>query len=401
MERIFYILLTIGGAAVVVQLFVVLKARWYLKVTFPKHLRPHFEMKAKTSFKVKKPVIVFVPCKGILVDFKSNLEMMQSQGYPHYSLVYITESVDEPAAIFLSEFAAKHSHFYHVVAGKTVHCCQKNHNLLCGIDFANTHQLAREIYVFADNDMYPESDWLENMILPLADQKVFAVSGFRRLFPKQNRFADYQHSLFNAFMGMPITDNRYAGMWGGSMAISRQAFEKYHVSQKWSTAMVDDTSLTWIIRKHNLVRIFSPDCMVNSHETYDTCKGVFDWFIRQTQYGANYLRKYVGFGVLIHTLMVLVVWMLPVNVILAFSHIVSWNFVGYHMFHFTLSFVSITLLMDFNKAHSAYLKWIFYIPCFLLLGVYCGWRGYISKRMIWANVVYHINRNGEVLNIER
>jgi len=401
METILFILLSIGGAAIVFQLFVVLKAIWYLKITFPKQLRPHFKRKAETFFKEKPPVLVFVPCKGNPEDFESNVEMMLSLDYPHYSLVYITESAEEPAALFLSELALKHPRLYHIVAGKTSRCCQKNHNLLEGINFVNNHNIAGEIYVFADGDMYPQSDWLKNMIMPLADQRVFAVSGFRRLYPKQKRFAEYQHAVFNAFLGMAITDNRYSGMWGGSMAISRQSFEKYCVYQKWATAMVDDTSLTWIIKKHNLVRIFSPDCIVSSNEAYDSCKKVFDWFIRQTQYGANYLRKYAGFGVLINTMTTLVIWTLPVSIFLAFFQTVSWHFAGYHIFYFVLSIVIIRFLMSFNKVSFDCLRWLFYSPCFFLFGVYCGWRGYVSKRMIWANVVYHINRNGEVLLVER
>ncbi|MDR4506879.1 MAG: glycosyltransferase family 2 protein [Candidatus Brocadiaceae bacterium] len=401
MELLFSVFLAVGGGAIALHLFIIGKALWYLKVTFPRQLRPYFKGKEETIFKEKPPVLVFIPCKGITEDFENNIEMMLRQKYIRYEIIYVTESMNDPAARVLSGHALKHSNLHHIIAGETTSCCQKNHNLLKGIDYASRNQLPGEIYVFADGDMCPDTHWLENMILPLADHEVFAVSGFRRLLPKQKSFAGLQHAVFNAFLGMAIIDNRYAGMWGGSMALSRQMFEKYQVYQKWSTAMVDDTSLTWIIKKHNLVRIFSPDCIVYSREAYDTRKRVIDWFIRQTQYGANYLRRYVGFGILVNTMIAFVVWSLPVSVFLAFFQIVSWDVVGYHVCLFVLSIISFTLLMDFNRFNCTFLKWILYVPFFLLFGVYCGWTGFLSKRVIWANIVYHVNRNGEVLKVER
>lgn len=112
--------------------------------------------------------------------------------------------------------------------------------------------------------------------LPLADSSIFAVTGFRSLIPGSNRFSEHLHAAYSAMQAMAMTEKAYAAMWGGSMALRRSAFERYAVYDKWSTAMVDGMSLTWIIRKHHLQRIFSPDCVVGSRETYMVR---FRWFL--------------------------------------------------------------------------------------------------------------------------
>ena len=106
-------------------------------------------------------------------------------------------------------------------------------------------------------DIRPSRDWLRNITLPLADKGVFAVSGFRSLLPRGKRFAEHLHTSFNAIQCMAMTEKRYAGMWGGSMALQRSNFEKYAVGEKWSTAMVDDLSLTAVIKQNRLKRVFS------------------------------------------------------------------------------------------------------------------------------------------------
>jgi len=143
---------------------------------------------------------------------------MLRQDYPTYDLICITKSEKDPAMPLLAAIALTEDRLHRVVAGHATRCCQKNHNLLRGLDCAERMNLAGDICVFADMDICPAHDWLRNITFPLADRGVFAVSGFRSLIPGSNRFSEHLHAAFSALQAMAMTEKSYAAMWGGSGA---------------------------------------------------------------------------------------------------------------------------------------------------------------------------------------
>ena len=394
----FIVLIGVGG---LIQLLSILRGLYYLRVKFPQKIRPSFQDRLEALETPVPPVLVFVPCKGVSRELKENINAMLRQDYSDYKFFFITESESDPAASLLASIASKNERAHHLIAGQAIHCCQKNHNLLKGIDYVHQKNIKGEIYVFADMDICPTGDWLTNITLPLADKSVFAVSGYRSLVPRSNKFSEHLHAAFNALQCLAMTENRYSGMWGGSMALHRNAFEKYAVYEKWSTAMVDDMSLTSIIKKYNLKRIFSPDCLVNFRETYPQLSRVLAWIIRQTQFAAVYLRPYTTFGLCLNMILLLGILMAPAALVLALLGTASWAYAIYHILIYILNATSISLLSSFQKQKKYELRWLFYAPCFLILGTYCGWIAFFSKRLVWADIVYHFNRRGDVLMVER
>ena len=395
-----YILLL--GAAMSVHVLFVLRGLIYLRVVFPRIMKPGF-VKQRHAGGIQSPSVqVFVPCKGLTPELKDNIEALLSQDYPDFTLFVITESKSDPAAPLLASMAAADHRLNHVVAGYATRCCQKNHNLLKGIDYAKGQQPdGGAIYVFADMDIRPSCDWLKNITLPLADKGVFAVSGFRSLLPRGKRFAEHLHTSFNALQCLAMTEKRYAGMWGGSMALQRSNFEKYAVGEKWSTAMVDDLSLTAVIKKNRLKRVFSPDCLVYSRDAFRQLPQVLVWFTRQALYAAVYLRLYLTLGLCLNSIMLVGIFMLPIALIMSLSGLTPGWFAAFHVC-FLVTFVSsIWLLSSFRKQRGFEMRWLIFAPLFLLFGTYCGWRGFFSKRMVWAGIVYHVDYHGIVLAMER
>jgi cellulose synthase/poly-beta-1,6-N-acetylglucosamine synthase-like glycosyltransferase len=389
------------GAAALTHFATVLRALYYLRVKFPWQLRPGFIAKRQAADRPVPRVTVFVPCKSRSVDLEANILAMLGQKHPSYNVIYITESWEDSASDLLAKTASENRHCHHVVAGLTRRCCQKNHNLLEGIRFACREKIAGDVYVFADMDIHPGREWIRNITLPLYDRRIFAVSGFRSLVPGGNGFAEHLHAAFNSLQGLAMTENRYAGMWGGSMALKRETFEAYQVGEKWSNAMVDDLSLTAIIKKHRLKRVYSPDCLVDSKETYRHLGRVLDWVVRQIQYAAAYLRPYTAFGLGLNTILSAGILMTPVSLALAGLRWTPWSLAAFQVLFLWVVTASITLLSSFRKQPGIEFRWLLYAPLFLILGTYCGWIGFLSKRLVWANVVYCINRSGEVISIER
>ena len=158
---------------------------------------------------------------------------------------------------------------------------------------------------------------------------------------------------------------------------------------------------TSIIKKHNLKRVFSPDCLVNSKETYRRTNQVLDWFIRQTQYAAVYLRPYTSFGIFLNNILLLGTLMLPVALATTLLGATSRAFLVYHLLLYIITATGISLLSGFRKQKKIELRWLLYAPCFLLFGTYCGWIGFFCRRLVWASIVYRVNRHGEVLMVQR
>jgi ceramide glucosyltransferase len=394
-------LITLSITAAVLELLCIARGLWYIKASFPKRRRPGFRRYHERTGAPVPKVSLFVPCKGMSPDFEGNIRAMLRQDYPDYELICITESERDPAAPLLAGMARTEARLHHVVAGQATRCCQKNHNLLKGIDHAVRAHLKGEIYVFADMDIRPDHDWLSHITLPLADERVFAVSGFRSLIPGSDRFAEHLHAAFSALQAMAMTETAYAAMWGGSMALRRRDFETYRVPDKWSTAMVDDMSLTWIIRKHHLTRVFSPDCLVTSRETYPELRRVMKWIVRQTQYAAIYLRAFTAFGLCLNSTLAVSMILCPVLLVFTGLGTVSHWVAVLSLAIYILTATGISLLGVFVRQKGIACRWFLYAPCFLLIGCLCGWVGFFSRRLCWADILYQFNRSGEVLSVEQ
>ena len=396
----FWTLILLVVAAVLVQVIFILRGVYYIKVKYPQTLRPLYALRSKASDVPFPTVLLFVPCKGRSEDLRKNLNAMLAQDYADYKMFCITESADDAAVPVIESIASKNKRLHHVVAGEAKRCCQKNHNLLSGIDYAKRKEISGEIYAFADTDIKPAGDWLRKMILPLADESVFAVSGFRSLTPERGTFPEHLHAVFSAFQALAMTENKTGAMWGGSMAFRRETLEENGVYDKWSKAIVDDMSLTWIISKHKLKRVFSSDCIVTSRRTYSELCRVMTWLIRQTQFSAVYLRSYTAFALSLNSILAICMLMFPVTLILAFLQVLSPEAALFHFLLYLSASGSISLLACFVTQSALKFQWFLYAPLIVILGTSCSWIGFFKRRLNWADITYRFNRHGEVTAVK-
>ena len=396
----FWTFILLVAAAVFVQVIFIIRGLYYIKVKYPQRLRPLYQLRSKTRHMPSPTVLLFVPCKGRSKDLRENINAMLAQDYTDYKMFCITESADDTAVPVIKSIASKNKRLRHVVAGKAKRCCQKNHNLLAGIDYARRKGIFGDIYAFADTDIKPAEDWLRKMTLPLADESVFAVSGFRSLIPKRGGFSDHLHAVFSAFQALAMTENRTATVWGGSMALRRKALAENRVHDTWSTAIVDDMSLTRIIRKQKLKRVFSSDCIVTSRRTYSELCRVMTWLIRQTQFSAVYLRSYTAFALSLNSILALCMLLFPVTLILAFLNVLSTEAALLHFLLFLSAAGSISLLACFVTRRGLMFRWFLYAPLIVILGTSCSWIGFFRRRLSWAHITYLFDRHGEVTEVK-
>ena len=209
--------------------------------------------------------------------------------FAHYETIFVTESIEDPAVPVIRELIKNKNNARFVVAGLSSDCAQKNYNLLAGI--AATHDT--DMYVFADSDVRPHRQWLRELILPFGNPAIAVTTGFRWLNPTKGNPAEWMHAYANIFIYIVFSCAFFVGgvgLWGGSMAIRRKDFERLAVAKTWSAAVVDDLSLSRIIRKNRLKGIMVPTCMAHSDELLPTVTSGVLWFRRQIMFLRTYFK---------------------------------------------------------------------------------------------------------------
>ena len=231
------------------------------------------------------PTVLIVPCKGLDINFENNITSLFNQDFDNFLLYFVVDDQSDPAYEKLqklkekltSESKAKEIEIF--IAGHAANQGQKVHNLLycCNKVPENIQVLA-----FADSDICVKSDWLKRLVYRLKDPKCGATTGYRWFVPEKNNLATLTLVSMNAQI-VQLLSPSFSGLnqaWGGSMAIKVEVFKKAGVDQIWKTAISDDLSLTYAIKKIGLKIIYIPACLVSSYEK-TTWLSLFEFIRRQ------------------------------------------------------------------------------------------------------------------------
>ncbi|MBD3321643.1 MAG: glycosyltransferase, partial [Chitinivibrionales bacterium] len=226
------IMLIIAAAIGVAVITVELAVAFYQRFWYDHSLRPSFD----TTYTPTCAMII--PCKGYDDGLRASIDAYLSLDYSEYTIFFSVESEHDAAVPVIREAIAGKSNARLLVAGLSNQCAQKNWNIIKAVEIAGTP----DVYVFADSDIVPQKDWLRQLVLPLSRSDIAVASGFRWIHLSKARFGQYNHMFFNNFLyvlfcSASIIGN--VGLWGGSMAMRREDFEKLDVAKRWSETAVD------------------------------------------------------------------------------------------------------------------------------------------------------------------
>ncbi len=184
---------------------------------------------------------VFVPCRGPEPDLEANLAPLLNQDYPDYELIFIVDS-ESDSAFPVIERLSSDRRVKVVVAGPAANESQKVHNLRTAVRSASENS---EVFVFADSDIRPKSDWLASLAAPLADESVGAATGYRWFISERFSIASELRSAWNASIASALGANRRTNFcWGGSTAVRRSTFEALDMETRWRGTLSDDFAMT-------------------------------------------------------------------------------------------------------------------------------------------------------------
>ncbi len=351
-------------------------------------------------------VALFVPCKGTDVDSEGNLRALFEQDHENYELVFIVESVEDQAheliVRLISEYPARQAKL--IVAGMATTSGQKVHNLLVA-----TEKLSPDVIklAFADADVRPAPNWLRSLIQRVAPFS--ASSGYRWFVPKRPSLANLLLASIDGAIVPMMFPGIHKKIWGGSWAITREAFESTHMRDAWRGTLSDDLVASKVLARAKQPIALETACILPSPVDMDM-RGMLSWVRRQLIIGRFYSPRLWTIVLVGHCLGQALFWGSVVATVYGLSLRANWTWQP-------ASVVGLLYALNVCRAWTRHRASRFYLPhhqrelaasrrfdiwCSPLAGlVLCGAiiASAIGRRIAWKDNVYEIYYGGQIRKI--
>jgi hypothetical protein len=200
---------------------------------------------------------VIIAIKGTGPLTEKFLDVLLHQDHPAYRLIFCFESEDDPAAVLLrkkfslSTEVHRHvpdqknsspglSEILLVCAGQSRDCCQKVHNQRAAMDAIEPED---RYIAFSDADMLCKETWLSYLLAPIELDQYDLTSGYRWFVPETPGFITHLATVINASVATLGGREIYNMLWGGSMALRRDVYDKMDVPELFRGSLNDDLHL--------------------------------------------------------------------------------------------------------------------------------------------------------------
>jgi len=219
------------------------------------------------TFREYQPFVsVVAPSRGLEPGLDHNLRSLLEQKYRSYEVIFVLdEDTDRAIGLINAETSRSNNPavvFKTVIAGPAVNAGQKVHNLRVAVNEIDPRS---EVIVFVDTDARPHAEWLRDLVAPLMDENIGAVTGYRWFVPLRGGFASRLRSVWNASIASALgSDTAKNFCWGGSTAIRRSTFEELNIRDRWLGTVSDDFLVTRVLKAAKLAIYFAPQCLVPS-----------------------------------------------------------------------------------------------------------------------------------------
>ena len=148
-------------------------------------------------------VSVIAPGRGLEHGLAENVRSLLMQDYPAYEVLFVFDREDDPAANVVNNGFSQIGRT--IIAGPATDSGQKVHNLRVAVTRIDPKS---EILVFVDTDARPASDWLRNLVAPLADETLGAATGYRWFIPEKGGIASRLRGVWNASVASALGSDR-------------------------------------------------------------------------------------------------------------------------------------------------------------------------------------------------
>ncbi len=226
---------------------------------------------------------LFVPTRGDPAGLEPNLRALLSQTYPGLQVVLVVDSRSEPLFGLCERLSAEAAPGRAIAVATedfpgTATASGKCAAHLRGLREARPES---EIFVFADDDIRPDPEWLGRLVAPLADEQVGVATAYRWYLSSGGGPASHIRSAWN-LVGLQIMfSEKWNFAWGGGMAMRRRDFDKWEIAKGWERAISDDYVVTISAKRENRPIRFAAAALAPAVEPV-TFREMLAWCRRQT-----------------------------------------------------------------------------------------------------------------------
>jgi ceramide glucosyltransferase len=233
-------------------------------------------------------VALISPCKDLDPDFEANMRMLLKQDYPNFEIVFVTLDQHDDSYPVLEKMVAESPVPARLLLGGFSKIrCQKLDNIIAAMDALDD---SIDIYAFVDSDARVSTDWLRNLVAPLAQEHIGATTSYRWYRPEPGRPITYALALWTGYQYSNFYINRYVSTWGGTMAITRKRFEELNIRSEWDHALSDDCVLNECVRRAGYRVEFVTASMTSLSSEY-SIKDILIFAVRQCVIGKHTLKE--------------------------------------------------------------------------------------------------------------
>jgi cellulose synthase/poly-beta-1,6-N-acetylglucosamine synthase-like glycosyltransferase len=260
-----------------------------------------------------------------------------------------------------------------------------------------------EVVAMIDADAMPHKTWLRELIAPLLNKKIGAVTGQRWYFPPRANMGDLIRYIWNIPAVLQMIFFRIP--WGGSLAIRIDVLQKCKVLDYYEKTLVQDVPLFNILKSHGYTIEFVPSVLMINRESV-TLSSLVPWIQRQLLWAILYHSSW--WKIVMHGILVTIVPLLLLTLI-ATSTLLNETFIAVLASLTLIGYVGITLcqllLLEYLvrriiKKRNEFTKWltllklIAFIPAMILTQLFYPKAllfALFSRNIEWRGINYRIN----------
>lgn len=347
--------------------------------------------------------VVCLNLRGLDPFLKTALPALLNQDYPNYDVIIVVDHPDDPVYA-LAEEVIKASDKNNVKIGVL-----KNRKETCSLVNSSLIQTIQknlndyEVVAMIDADAMPHKTWLRELIAPLLNKKIGAVTGQRWYFPPRANMGDLIRYIWNIPAVLQMIFFRIP--WGGSLAIRIDVLQKCKVLDYYEKALVQDVPLFNILKSHGHTIEFVPSVLMINRESV-TLSSLVPWIQRQLLWAILYHSSW--WKIVMHGILVTIVPLLLLTLI-ATSTLLNETFIAVLASLTLIGYVGITLcqllLLEYLvrriiKKRNEFTKWltplkiIAFIPAMILTQLFYPKAllfALFSRNIEWRGINYRID----------
>ena len=347
--------------------------------------------------------VVCLNLRGLDPFLKTALPALLNQDYPNYDVIIVVDHPDDPVYALAEEVikaSDKNNVKLGVLKNKKETCSLVNSSLIQTIQ-KNLNDY--EVVAMIDADAMPHKTWLRELIAPLLNKKIGAVTGQRWYFPPRANMGDLIRYIWNIPAVLQMIFFRIP--WGGSLAIRIDVLQKCKVLDYYEKALVQDVPLFNILKSHGYTIEFVPSVLMINRESV-TLSSLVPWIQRQLLWAILYHSSW--WKIVMHGILVTIVPLLLLTLI-ATSTLLNETFIAVLASLTLIGYVGITLcqllLLEYLvrriiKKRNEFTKWltllklIAFIPAMILTQLFYPKAllfALFSRNIEWRGINYRIN----------